>query len=70
MFLIKVHKEIAPWSGRVAAERHFQGVLSKVHKEILLWSGRVAAEGTHRRLLATDSRYEAILTSGDQQEVV
>ena len=29
--------------------------------------GRVAAEGTHRHLLASDARYEAILASGNER---
>jgi len=41
--------------------------VSLADRVVLIEDGRVVAEGTHRHLLASDSRYEAILASGNER---
>jgi ATP-binding cassette subfamily B protein len=46
---------------------HRLSTISLADRVVLIEDGRVVAEGTHRHLLASDARYEAILASGTER---
>jgi len=46
---------------------HRLSTISLADRVVLIGDGRVVAEGTHRHLLASDARYEAILASGNER---
>ena len=46
---------------------HRLSTISLADRVVLIGDGRVVAEGTHRHLLASDARYEAILASGTER---